>query len=151
MPIAEVTPTLKHADLNDEELAHLGGEWHLDDESGCADVGARYREDLAIGDGPKRFSLVQDEALTAEQYTAEIHADGIEIRASSKRGFLYALSTLDQLRDGPLLPTGQIDDQPRLPVRGLQFMFESVKQLRFADAMSLLESALACIILEQGF
>ena len=46
MPIAEVTPTLKHADLNDEELAQVGRNWYLADESDCADVGDRYREDL---------------------------------------------------------------------------------------------------------
>ena len=156
MSIAEVTPSLKHADLNDEELVQVGPNWYLADESRHADVAARYREDLGIGGGdqPNRFALVQDEALAPEQYTADIRADSIEIRAASRRGFLHALSTLNQLRDGPALPTGHINDQPRLPVRGLQFMFESVKQLRFADAMSLLESAarhkLNTILMEFG-
>jgi len=156
MSIAEVTPTIKHADLNAAAPVQVCHKWYLADESGFTDVGTRYVEDLCIsvGDEPNRFALVRDETMEEEEYSADIRPGAIEIRAASRRGFLHALSTINQLRDGPVLPTGYINDHPRLPVRGLQLMFESVKQLRFADAVRLLEAAgrhkLNTILMEFG-
>ncbi len=156
MPIAQVTPTLKHADLTDERFARVCHRWYLADESGYADIAVRYCEDLCIsvGDEPNRFALLADAEMAPEEYAVTIEPHAIEVKAAGRRGFLYALATINQLRDGPWLPCGYIHDEPRLPVRGLQFMFESVKQLTFDAAMGLLEAAgrhkLNTILMEFG-
>ncbi len=156
MTIAEVIPSLKEAEFSEEEVV-LDSAWVLADESGFADVATRFAQDLRVGAtaGAKRFALLRDEGLAEEEYYLLDLAPGeAQVKASSRRGFLHALATLNQLRDGPLLPVGQIRDYPRLPLRGLHLMFESVKQLRFEDAMRLLDSAakhkLNAILMEFG-
>jgi len=143
MSIAEVTPTIKHADLSEERQAHVCHRWFLADESNLTDVALRYTEDLCISvaDEPNRLALKRDPELDPEEYTITIEPGTIDVTASTRAGFLHALATINQLRDGPTLPTGYISDRPRLEVRGLQLMFESVKQLRFDDAMALLQCA----------
>lgn len=156
MTIAEVVPTLKETELSEDQEVVLDRSWSLADESGFADVATRFSEALGIGasEAPNRFALLRDEELAKEEYTINIAPRDIEVKASSRSGFLHALSTLDQLRNGPVLPVGEIRDYPRLPLRGLQLMFESVKQLRFEDTMRLLESAakhkLNAILMEFG-
>jgi uncharacterized C2H2 Zn-finger protein len=156
MTIAEVVPTLKETELAQEQEVVLDRSWCLADESGLADVAAKYAEQFGIGvsDQTNRFELLRDEELAEEEYLIAIAPGDIEVKASSRRGFLHALATLNQLRNGPVLPVGSIRDYPRLPLRGLHFMFESVKQLRFEDAMRLIESAakhkLNAILMEFG-
>jgi len=156
MRIAEVTPTLKEVELSEDQAVAVCHQWHLEDHSGLVDVATKFAEDLCISvtDHPNRFALVRDETLAPEEYTIDIQPAEVQVRACSRRGFLHALATIHQLRDGPLLPVGHVHDWPRLPVRGLQLMFETVKQLRFEDAVRLIDSAarhkLNTILMEFG-
>lgn len=156
MPIAEVTPALKNADLNDDVRIHLGPDWSLVDEIGHPDVAARLRDRFRISTSEQssRVHLVLDESLGPEAYSASLEPSSVTLRSAGRAGFHHAVSTLLQLRDGPVLPTGTLSDAPRLPLRGLHYMFETVNQLGFRDALALLESAakhkLNTILMEFG-
>ena len=156
MPIAEVTPSIKQADLSDDVRVRLGPNWSLVGGPEHPGVAARLRErfGVATSEQANRIALLQDGALAPEAYTIDLRPASVTIRSSSGAGFHHAVSTLLQLVDGPVLPTGTLQDAPRLPVRGLHFMFESVKQLGFRDALALMESAarhkLNTILMEFG-
>jgi len=156
MSIAEVTPGIKQTDLHDDVRIQLGPDWSVADESGCPDVVTRIREAFRVSPSEQtsRVTLSPDTSLPTEAYTVSLEPAAVTIRSSGRAGFHHAVSTLLQLRDGPILPTGTLSDAPRLPVRGLHFMFETVNQLGFRDALSLLESAarhkLNTILMEFG-
>ena len=77
------------------------------------------------------FRFLVDESLAPERYRLDVTTDGAEVRASSLRGFLYAVQTIKQLLPAALyggapavesewtLPCVEIDDAPRFGYRGL--------------------------------
>ncbi|MEA3402690.1 MAG: glycoside hydrolase family 20 zincin-like fold domain-containing protein [Armatimonadota bacterium] len=112
MRIAEVMPTPKEMDLSEEAVAVVDHTWHVADESGLLDVGAKYAEAFCIGvnDEPHRLLLQRDGTLREEEYLLEIEPGEIRVTAAHRGGFLHALATLDHLRDGPMLAVDTVND-----------------------------------------
>lgn len=98
--------------------------------------------------------LCNDEALPAESYTLEVKENGIEIKASGKAGFFYAIQTLKQLLPRELfgkelcsnvewnIPLLSITDKPQYEYRGFMMdvarhFFDKEEVLRVLDIMSL--------------
>ena len=155
MAMPRLIPAPKEVALS-REMVTVGADWGLVDESSDERVAARFAEafGLARGRGEKNIELLRSEGLGEEEYALEIAAQGVKVSASSWRGFLYALATLAQVRNGPALPVGKIRDYPRLRVRGIQLMFESFVQMGGGEALALVRSAaklkLNTILLEFG-
>ena len=143
MRIAEVMPEPRIMDLSDEQAVLVDHDWHVADESGLLDVGGKFAEALCIGVNtePKRVALLRDGSMAREEYLLSIAPGQVEVRAAHRPGFMHALATIDHLRDGALLPVGTVHDWPRLPVRGLQLMVESIRQLREDSILALVRSA----------
>ncbi len=136
-------PEPRIVDLSDEAAAVVDHDWHVADESGLLDVGSKFAEAFCIGvnSEPNRVALVRDEGMSREEYLLSITPGQVEVRAAHRPGFMHALATIDHLRDGAMLPVGTIHDWPRLPVRGLQLMVESIRQLREDSIRELVRSA----------
>ncbi|MFW5866973.1 MAG: family 20 glycosylhydrolase [Armatimonadota bacterium] len=143
MRIAEIMPTPKEMDLSEEQTVLVDHDWHVRDESGLIDVGTKFAEAFCIGvnDEPNAVALQRDESMGGEAYALDIQPGRITVTAAHRPGYLHALATIDQLRDGPMLPAGTIRDRPQLPVRGLQLMVEKIAQLDEAQIISLIRSA----------
>ncbi len=143
MRIAEIMPAPKQIELSEEQTVTVGHDWYVADDSGLLDVGAKFAEAFCIGvnDEPNRIALLKDETLGCEEYVLDIAPERIDVRASHRPGFMHALATIDHLRSGPMLPVGAIRDWPRLPLRGIQLMVESIHQLRLDSILSLIRSA----------
>ncbi len=81
-------------------------------------------------------------AWRPEQYALSITPEGIAITAADRRGEIWALRTLDQLRDSAgTYPQLRITDYPEFPVRGFMYddgrNFVGVERVkRFIDVMS---------------
>ncbi len=92
--------------------------------------------------------IEKNPALSQEEYTLDVHSDGIKITASTQTGAYYALQSLRQLSrielaDGET-PCCSIKDKPRFQWRGLQldesrhfFGKEEVK--RYLDYMFMMK------------
>jgi len=143
MRIAELMPTPKEMDLSEEQTVLVDHDWYVQDESQLLDVGTKYAEAFCIGvnDEPNAIVLRRDESLAPEAYELRIQPGQITVTAAHRAGYLHALATLEQLRDGPMLPAGTINDWPKLPVRGLQLMVEKIAQLDEQQISSLIRSA----------
>lgn len=68
----------------------------------------------------ERLAFVQDSTLRSEGYRICADADGVVVRHSDAAGRRFAQSTLAQLRalHGGVVPSGEVEDWPDLPVRG---------------------------------
>ncbi len=143
MGIAEVMPTPKQMDLSTEQTVLVDHSWRVADESDAIDIGTKFAEAFCIGmnDAPNEVALRRDSSLGAEEYRLEIAPGRIEVAAAHRPGFMHALATISQLRNGPLLPVGTISDRPRLPLRGLQLMVEKIYQFNEEQILSLIRSA----------
>ncbi|MFC1713277.1 family 20 glycosylhydrolase [Candidatus Poribacteria bacterium] len=134
----------------------LDSNWGIDDRSGHPDIGQRCAEELGISKDKRKpnVKLLREDGLKLEEYRLNIAREGVCITAASNNGFLHALRTIGQLRNGPLLPIGVVRDYPRLAMRGFHFMFESVRQLGAPEAAALINSAarlkLNTLLLEFG-
>lgn len=112
---------------------------------------ATGRESVLAPDAPVRF--VQDDSEPAEGYSLSVETSGIEVRASSAGGFIYAIQTLRQLLPVEIysgrsaqdvswtVPCVEIEDAPRFGYRGLHLdvsrHFFSVDQVKkMLDVMS---------------
>ncbi len=125
------------------ESVVVDGTWGTIDQSGLGDLDERYASALGVcrEKRDRNLDLARDEGLAEEEYRLEIAADFIRVTAASRRGFLHGLSTLRQLRNGPVFPIGEIRDYPRLPIRGFHLMFEAVHQMGAEEAVALITSA----------
>jgi hypothetical protein len=145
---AYVVPTLKEARFAGEtprkpESVVVDGSWGIVDRSGLSGLDARYASTFKLSRGKRErnLGLIRDETLANEEYHLEIAGDGVRVTASSMQGFLHGMSTLQQLRNGPVFPLGRIRDYPRLPMRGFHLMFESLHQMGAEEAIALINSA----------
>ncbi len=143
-----VVPTPKEAHFPGKpqwkpETTVVDGSWGTVDGSGLSGLDERYARALNLSrcKGAKNLCLIRDEALAKEEYHLEIATDGIGVTASSMQGFLHGMSTLQQLRNGPIFPIGKIRDYPRLPMRGFHLMFEAIHQMGAEEAVALITSA----------
>lgn len=98
--------------------------------------------------------LAVDETLPAEGYTLNVNENGVEIKASTKAGFFYAIQTLKQLLPRDLfgeelnrnakweLPFVSITDQPQFGHRGFMMdvarhFFDKEEVKKVLDIMAL--------------
>jgi len=130
MRLSPVIPAPKEAEYSDQTVA-LDSTWGVADRSQLDGLADSVASKFGIGREPraKSFSLNRDPKLADEEYRLDISQSAVAISAASRRGFLHALATLTQLRDGPILPVAKVRDYPRLPTRGLQIMLESYHQI----------------------
>jgi len=135
-------PTPKEMSLSGQVVT-LDSSWGIEDRTAHPGLAGRYAEMLNLRQSRHRtnLALVQDGGLEREEYQLEISGNAVTIRASSENGFLHALATIRQLRNGPVLPVGRIRDYPRLEMRGFHLMFESIHQIGAAEAVALISSA----------
>jgi N-acetyl-beta-hexosaminidase len=139
---SEIIPTPKQIEIS-EETVLLDTSWGIADRSDVPGLARVFAEGLGVKlvQGRKNVALQADAALAEEEYRVEVVATEVTVAAASRRGFLHALSTLKQLCNGPLLSVAKVHDYPRLPMRGLQLMFESFVQMKAKEALGLIESA----------
>jgi len=155
MRFSNVIPTPKEVSPQGGSVAIDSG-WGIDDRSGYPDIGKRCAGELSLSSDRRKWNvtLLREDGLRTEEYKLGITGDGVSIVANSSNGFLHALRTVKQLRNGPMLPTGEIRDYPRLNMRGFHFMFESIAQLGATEAAALINSAgrlkLNTLLLEFG-
>ena len=166
MAMPRLIPAPKEIALSQERVV-LDPTWGLVDRSSCPGVRARYADafGLSRAEGDRNLSLLREESalatpvvsghsLAEEEYRLEISPQDVTVRAASERGFLHALSTLGQVRNGPSLPVGKVRDYPRLAIRGIQLMFESFLQMGAVEATALITTAaklkLNTVLLEFG-
>ena len=155
MTPAEIIPTPKLSSFTGEGV-QLGPGWGVVDESRTTGIGRRAAELFALPQETRASNVTcsRDTALGSEAYRVDIAPQGVTVTAGAHRGFLHALSTLRQLRDGPCLPVGSAADYPRLGMRGIQLMFECFRQLDIDGVLALLDTAaklkLNTVLLEFG-
>ena len=157
MPRTEIIPTPKQAELTGQAIL-LDGSWGVIDQSQTEGVAKVYTATFGVRATQRKktrnFLLQLDPKLGEEEHLLDVSQESVTITAASRRGFLQALSTLTQLRNGPLLTMAKVRDYPRLPMRGLQLMFESFLQMGAKEALGLITSAsklkLNTILLEFG-
>jgi len=125
------------------ETVTIDSDWGIDDRSGHVNIGQRCAEELNLSRSKRKsnVTLLRDDDLKPEEYRLDIARDGMSIASAGDNGFLHALATIKQLRNGPLIPIGNIRDYPRLAMRGFHFMFESIRQLGLKEAAALIDSA----------
>ena len=138
----EIFPTPKKLNLTDQRV-RIDESWGMRAGEAPQDVAGRYARlfNVPARPAPKNIELLADKSLGAEAYRLEISAESLRVWACERRGFLRALSTLVQLRDGPFVPQGTVEDWPRLNVRGIQFMLEGFKQMDAPEAHRMLDLA----------
>jgi len=150
-----VIPTPKEMSLSGEAVT-LGPDWGIVESDAGPGVAARFADALGLPRAKRESSviLLRDDGLGREEYQLEIATDKVKAVASGEAGFLHALATIRQLRNGPILPVGRVRDYPRLSMRGFHLMFESIHQLGAAEAIALITSAarlkLNTLLLEFG-
>lgn len=138
----EIFPTPKKMSLTDQQV-RIDGSWGMRAAAASKDVAGQYARQFNVPLRPaaNNIELIDDKSLGDEGHRLEIGPEALRVTAGDRRGFLRALATLDQLRDGPLVPAGTVEDWPRLKTRGIQFMFESFKQMNAAEARKMLDLA----------
>jgi len=142
MRFSNIIPTPKEMSAQGGVVT-LDSNWGIDNRSGHVNIGQRCAEELNLSRDKRKsnVTLLRESDLKPEEYRLDIARDGISIIAASGNGFLHALATIEQLRNGPLLPIGKIRDYPRLAMRGFHLMFESIRQLGAPEAAALINSA----------
>ena len=93
----------------------------------------------------KGFLFLKDGGLAEEEYTVNVSAKNVTVKASSYNGFLYAITTIKQLMPPSIFTAGageekitipccSIQDKPRFAYRGLMLdcarHFYSVEQVK---------------------
>ena len=155
MALERVIPTPKEAEYS-QQMVLVDNTWGIVDQSRMQGMAERYADTFGVArrQGQRSFTLSADAKLAEEEYRLEVSAEGVTVAASSRRGFLHAISTLNQLRNGPMLQIAKVHDYPRLPMRGVQLMFESFLQMGLKEALDLVRSAakfkLNTLLLEFG-
>lgn len=142
MRFSNIIPTPKEMSAQGGSVT-IDSNWGIDDRSGHPNIGQRCAEELGLSRDKRKsnVTLLREDGLKPEEYRLDIAGDAVSIIANSGNGFLHALATIKQLRNGPLLPTETIRDYPRLAMRGFHFMFESIRQLGAPEAAALIDSA----------
>jgi N-acetyl-beta-hexosaminidase len=104
--------------------------------------------------GERNVALAHRDGLADEAYRRVLGADGVTVSAPMRNGFLHSLTTLCELRDGPFLPLGAVDDYPRLRTLRIHLMYECFRRLGYRETVRLLDSAarlkLNTVLLEFG-
>lgn len=112
--------------------------WKLIADKKFKKMGKRVIRELGLSSGKKKILKLIVGDTPEEGYLLNISKKGIDITASSERGFFYALKTLAALkqRHGNTLPVCEIEDYPSLEIRGFhrdllwdRMSFEEIRDL----------------------
>ena len=116
----------------------------------------RYLRELPLGECGSRGTarLVHDDTTSIEGYRLSIGERELEVRASTERGFFYALQTLRQLMRNSRVPLCLVEDSPALGTRGFHLDLETVRGLNFETISRIIKNAaswkLNTLLIEYG-
>ena len=82
-----------------------------------------------------------DLSLGKEAYRIDIKEGKISLAAGSIKAINYGMQTLWQMSPDGLIPTGIIEDQPSLNMRGFHINFDSFRQMDIQEALYSIEKA----------
>ena len=122
MTLPPIFPLPRHITPSDGVTALNGGITAPPD---CAEDARAFlhilrRSDFHCGEG--NLTLERDSSLNTDTYRILCGKDGVTVRASGRRGFVFAAATLSQLiRPDRTLPCLTVSDEPYLPLRGAHF------------------------------
>lgn len=122
MTLPPIFPLPRHITPSDGVTALNGGITAPPD---CAEDARAFlhilrRSDFHCGEG--NLTLKRDSSLNTDTYRILCGKDGVTVRASGRRGFVFAAATLSQLiRPDRTLPCLTVSDAPYLPLRGAHF------------------------------
>ncbi|MBO5689123.1 MAG: family 20 glycosylhydrolase [Lentisphaeria bacterium] len=92
------------------------------------------------GKGPGRLLCGElADAPSPEAYSITVRKDEVRISSASRRGMLYAVETLKQLRAGTWLREMELEDAPAMAIRGYHTNLASMRQLDFPAVMRLID------------
>jgi hypothetical protein len=141
---AGIYPTPADAQYGDGQypLSALKSIVALESSSDAEFVASHLRErftervgiELPVVSAPSKgsISIGIDDGIGSEGYKVRVHSDGVELLASRRLSLLYAVETLLQLISDDALPYCEINDAPRMPVRGFHFGLPPREELAFA-------------------
>ena len=99
--------------------------------------------------------VIEKAELGSEEFSLTVTADGITVKASDKRGAIYALSTLIALAEtngGVSFPEASINDKPYAEIRGAHFYMPARDKIgefkKIIDCMAFMK--MNTVILEVG-
>jgi hypothetical protein len=90
----------------------------------------------AAGEGELTIRLLSATDQRSEGYSLEFAPETINVSAADDRGFRHAGVTLEALITSDYMPTGRIEDWPRLAMRGFHLNLESYRRIGIDRAMS---------------
>lgn len=131
-----------------------GASFYVDKACEAAYAVEKLASDISAGSGkrcrmvsrPVKHSVrfITEGSLKEEEYSLYVGKAKIEVKASSRRGFLYAIQTLRQLipLQGWTVPCVEIRDYPQFPYRGVHLdcarHFFTVEQIKeYLDILSI--------------
>ncbi len=92
------------------------------------------------GKGPGRLLCGElADAASPEAYSISVQAEEVRIASASRRGMLYAVETLKQLRAGTWLRLMELEDVPTMAIRGFHTNIASIRQLDFLAVLRLID------------
>lgn len=74
---------------------------------------------ITVNQNGVAVSFVDDQSLATDAYHLKVSDKGIQVTSASGSGRYYALITLATLAQDAKVPSGQYQDQPRYPFRGM--------------------------------
>lgn len=90
-----------------------------------------YGEQCFGANGTLDICFALCEQMAAESYQLMVSEDGIQIKASDKRGLLYAAEALVQLMKDGEIPACNIEDRPYREMRGFHFGLPPREEIEF--------------------
>lgn len=132
------------------EPAHLRytGETYIDladftlaDTPDAEPVAAELRRLFGLsGKGPGRVLCGElADAPSPEAYSISVRSGEVRLASASRRGMLYAVETLKQLRAGTWLREMELEDAPAMAIRGFHTNLASIRQLDFPGVLRLID------------
>lgn len=115
--------------------------FRLTDSPEAAWIAAELREGFGLsGSGDGEFRVMRwADAPSPDAYRIRIAAAQAVVECATRRGALYALETLKQLRVEHCLQEVSIEDYPALPLRGFHTNLATIRQFDFPAVMRFIE------------
>lgn len=93
-----------------------------------------YKSSLPLNDlSQKPFRLIKVPHIKPEGYMLEITENEITVSSADENGFFYALQTIKQLRLDNLLVCAEIEDYPRIGMRGFLLNLGTTQMIGFEE------------------
>ncbi len=92
------------------------------------------------GEGGGRLTVERwVDAPSPDAYRLRVEPERVSIECGTRRGGLYALETIKQLRVAQFLPVVAVEDYPALALRGFHTNLASIRQFDFAAVMRFID------------